>query len=401
MGTILARRRKDGSTAYMGKIIIKRGGVVIHRESKTFDRRAATAAWIAKREDELSMPGAIEQANAPRITLADAIDKYTSESRKEIGRTKAQVLAAIKSYAIGSMDCEAIDSTDIVALATELSKGRTPQTVANYLSHLAAVFAIARPAWGYRLNAEAMKDAFAVAKRLGLTGKSKERDRRPTLDELGKIMAHFQERQRRRPKSCPMHYVVAFAIFSTRRQEEITRIEWRDLDEQGSRILVRDMKNPGEKIGNDVWCDLPNHALNVIRAMPRGEGAIFPYSTDAIGAAFSRACKFLGIDDLHFHDLRHEGVSRLFEIGTSIPRAAAVSGHRSWTSLKRYTHMRQTGDKYAGWQWLDVVTSPLSASEPILDDSDALLDDEHGGDDDDDSAGGDERIGDEGRQATL
>jgi integrase len=360
MGTILARRRKNGTIAYMGKIIIKRGNAVIHRESKTFDRRAAASAWIAKREDELAKPGAIEQANRPRVTLADAIDKYTTESLKEIGRTKAQVLQAIKTYDIAAMECDRIGSAEIIALTTELSKGRKPQTVANYLSHLAAIFAIAGPAWGYSLDAKAMADAQAVAKRLGYTGKSKERDRRPTLDELEKIMAYFQERFRRRPRSCPMHYLVAFAIFSTRRQEEITRIERKDLDEQGSRILVRDMKNPGEKIGNDVWCDLPEPALKIIQAMPKRE-RLFPYSTDAISAAFTRACKFLEIPNLRFHDLRHDGVSRLFEIGTSIPHAAAVSGHRSWTSLKRYTHLRQTGDKYAGWKWSDVVTAPLGS----------------------------------------
>jgi integrase len=94
--------------------------------------------------------------------------------------------------------------------------------------------------------------------------------------------------------------------------------------------------------------------------MPKRE-RLFPYSTDAISAAFTRACKFLEIPNLRFHDLRHDGVSRLFEIGTSIPHAAAVSGHRSWTSLKRYTHLRQTGDKYAGWKWSDVVTAPLGS----------------------------------------
>ena len=151
-----------------------------------------------------------------------------------------------------------------------------------------------------------------------------------------------------------MRAIVAFAIFSTRRLDEITRIRWADLDESGSRILVRDMKNPGEKAGNDVWCDLPSEALRIIRSTPRGAGAIFPYSTEAIGAAFTRACKMLAIADLHFHDLRHDGVSRLFELGLNIPQVAAVSGHRSWSSLKRYTHLRQTGDKYAGWPWPDI-----------------------------------------------
>jgi len=93
------------------------------------------------------------------------------------------------------------------------------------------------------------------------------------------------------------------------------RLRRADLDKEGSRILVRDMKNPGEKIGNDVWCDLPAEALQIILSMPSSTDEIFPFTTDAIGMGFTRACQFLGIDDLHFHDLRHEGVSRLFEIG--------------------------------------------------------------------------------------
>jgi integrase len=91
--------------------------------------------------------------------------------------------------------------------------------------------------------------------------------------------------------------------------------------------------------------------MAIIDAMPRRGKEIFPYSVDAIGAAFTRACKILGIEDLHFHDLRHDGISRLFEMGKTIPQAASVSGHRSWSSLKRYSHLRQTGDKYSGWKW--------------------------------------------------
>jgi integrase len=87
------------------------------------------------------------------------------------------------------------------------------------------------------------------------------------------------------------------------------------------------------------------------------KGRVFPYTTDAVSAAFTRACQLLNIEDLHFHDLRHDGISRLFEMGKTIPQAASVSGHKSWQSLQRYTHLRQTGDKYSGWKWLDVVTA--------------------------------------------
>jgi integrase len=91
----------------------------------------------------------------------------------------------------------------------------------------------------------------------------------------------------------------------------------------------------------------------------------FPCSTDAVCAAFTRACYMAEINTpdmpdelrLHFHDLRHEGISRLFEMGRSIPQVACVSGHRQWNTLKRYAHLRQTGDKYASWPWLGVVTA--------------------------------------------
>ncbi len=355
MATINERLRKDGSSSFTAQIVIKQGGKTVHSEAQTFDRRQAAANWVKARERILRAPGGLERAK-PVATLAEAIDRYISTTSKAIGRTKAQVLAAIKTYDIASMDCAAITSADIVSFATALSAGRTPQTVGNYLSHLGAVFAIARPAWGFQLDEQAMKDAGKVAKRLGITGKSRERQRRPTLDELDRIMEHFREMHHRRPQSAPMHIIVAFALFSTRRQEEITRISGADLDEAGSRVLVRDMKNPGQKIGNDVWCDMPAPALAIILARPTTKAGPFPYTTDAISAAFTRACQFLDIQDLHFHDLRHDGISRLFEMGTSIPHAAAVSGHRSWTSLKRYTHVRQTGDKYAEWKWLSVVT---------------------------------------------
>ncbi|GIT85969.1 site-specific integrase [Roseobacter sp. OBYS 0001] len=289
--------------------------------------------------------------------MSDAIDRYVQESNKQIGRTKTQVLKSIKTFDIAAKHCDAITSADIVEFAQEkLNGGVQPQTVANYLAHLGAVFSIGRPAWGFPLNAQAMEDARKVADKLGITGKSRERDRRPTLDELDQLMQHFLDRSRRRPTSIPMHRIIAFAIFSTRRQEEIVRIRWKDLNVEGKRMLVRDMKNPGEKIGNDVWCDLQEQALAIIEAMPLIEDEIFPYSTDAISAAFTRACKLLEIKGLHFHDLRHDGVSRLFELGLNIPYVAANSGHRSWTSLKRYTHLRKTGDKYADWTWLAEVT---------------------------------------------
>jgi integrase len=154
-----------------------------------------------------------------------------------------------------------------------------------------------------------------------------------------------------------MQKIVALAIFSTRRQEEINLLRWDDLDDD--RILVRDMKHPGDKKGNNVYCELPPKALAIIKSMPRNQPKIFPFTTDAISAAFTRACRFIGIEDLRFHDLRNEGISRLFELGRTIPQVAAVSGHRSWTSLKWYTHVRQSKDKYENWKWKAMALAGL------------------------------------------
>nr|WP_316231698.1 tyrosine-type recombinase/integrase [Bradyrhizobium sp. SZCCHNR1051] len=55
----------------------------------------------------------------------------------------------------------------------------------------------------------------------------------------------------------------------------------------------------------------------------------------SVGTAFRRQCQQLKIDDLHFHDLRHEGTSRLFEAGFSIEQVALITGYKDWKVLRR------------------------------------------------------------------
>ena len=157
-----------------------------------------------------------------------------------------------------------------------------------------------------------------------------------------------------------MREIIAYAMFSARRQEEITTIRIEDF--QGDRQLVRDMKHPGQKKGNDTWCDVTPEAARIVEAVRPVSGPIFPYNNRSIGTSFTKACAFLGIDNLTFHDLRHEAASRLFEMGWNIPHVAAVTGHRSWVSLKRYTHLRHTGDRWAEWKWLGVLAPPSKAA---------------------------------------
>lgn len=355
MGSIAPRKRKDGSTGFTAQIVLKKDGAVVHREARTFDRRPAAVIWMEKREKELRAPGGLERAKHQGATLAEAIDKYVDQSVKAIGRTKAQVLRTIRSFPIAEKSAADIGSDDLVAFAQELaSGGRTPATVANYMSHLSAVFGVAQPAWKIPLDRQAMKDARAVLTQLGSTGKSLKRSRRPTLDELDRLLTYFQKARAHRPTMMPMAYIVTFALFSTRREAEIGRLMRADFERAGSRVLIRDMKHPGDKVGNDQWCELPAEAIRIIDALPASpDGRLMPYGADGITRNFTQACQMLGIENLHFHDLRHEGISRQFEMAKTIPQVAYISGHRQWSSLARYTHLRATGDRYEGWQWLD------------------------------------------------
>ena len=356
MATITQRTRADGTLAYTAQIRITRAGIK-HTEAQTFSRRQAAKQWATSREAELSKPGVLERATAPQSTLAGTIDRYILESVKAMGKTKAQVLASIKEHDIAKREPHTITSADIVAFGQDLlDGGRKPQTVANYMSHLAAIFAIAEAAWGIQLSQAEMARAMKVMRRMGVISKSAERSRRPTVAELDRIMEHFADTETRRPKSLPMTKIIAFALYSTRRQAEVTRIQWADLEERNGRVLVRDMKNPGDTIGNHVWVDLPPEAMRITGTMPKAGARIFPFNGDSVSAAFTRATEMLEIEDLNFHDLRHEGISRLFEMGFTIPKAASVSGHRSWVSLKRYSHLRQEGDKWAGWSWLERIS---------------------------------------------
>jgi integrase len=126
---------------------------------------------------------------------------------------------------------------------------------------------------------------------------------------------------------------------------EICSIRWRDLDQIGRAVLIRDRKDPRQKIGNDELVPLLDvtgyDALAIIqRQPPSDDGRIFPYRAHSVSSLFTRACQRLGIENLHYHDLRHDAVSRLFEAGLRIEQVALVSGHKDWKTLQRYTHLK-------------------------------------------------------------
>jgi integrase len=61
----------------------------------------------------------------------------------------------------------------------------------------------------------------------------------------------------------------------------------------------------------------------------------------SISDKFAKMTKKLGIVDLRFHDLRHEAISRMFEVRKMrVEEVRLVSGHASLEQLSRYVNLR-------------------------------------------------------------
>ena len=104
MGTIVGRARKDGSKAFTAQIVIKKGGVIVHREAETFDRKQAANAWIVKREAELKRPDGLRQKEDPLPRACHRFSPTSGKSRPAGSRATASTCATIIARAAAYVD---------------------------------------------------------------------------------------------------------------------------------------------------------------------------------------------------------------------------------------------------------------------------------------------------------
>ena len=130
--------------------------------------------------------------------------------------------------------------------------------------------------------------------------------------------------------------IIIIALETGMRRGEILRIEHSHINEPLRTLRIPITKNDTPRV-----IPLSKRALTTLLEACRGHSEpLFTVSPNAFRLAWERLRKRAGIDDLHFHDLRHEAISRLFEKGLSIPEVALISGHRDVRMLFRYTHLR-------------------------------------------------------------
>lgn len=342
MGTITARKRADGTTAYTAQIRLKDKGAIVHTEAQTFTRKALAQVWLKRRETELQEARAGGALRSAKVTVGELLDSYTAQADgiTNWGRSKTADIRRLREAGIAQKDARLLTAADLIehCKRRRLDDGAGPATVLNDVVWLRQVFLSAATNFDVKEPLLAVDAAKLELMRTKVIAKPMQRTRRMSGDEERVLTEYFSSRDGR--AQIPMLDIFLFALLTARRQEEICRIRWEDVDFDKGVGWVDDVKHPTQKIGNRRSFRILKAAMEIIERQPRTAPEVFPYNSKSIGAAFTRACHMLEIEDLHFHDLRHEATSRLFEKGYSIQEVAQFTLHTSWATLKRYTHLR-------------------------------------------------------------
>ena len=319
--------------------------------SEMFDTNAEAKRWVRQMEGALHKTKGDDQL----VKYSEIHEQYFAALTK-CGYSKQQVCKRLleywKDYRLGE-----INTSEISKYAMKRQQeGLAPATVLGELIYFGVVLqhggVIANNQEALRAKLT-LKGTITTLRNIGTAGDARKRTRRPTDEELGKIRDYIVGRPR---SQVPVWEIVLFAIGTCMRLGEIVGtggVTWEDFNEKDRTILIRGRKDPVDPSGFDQTIPLlSGHAVVLgqvidpvdiilrLRSAYMRKGRIFPYAETAISLAFTKAVKACEIEDLHFHDLRHDGISRMFLPGRySIPEVAAVSGHKSWKNLQRYTQI--------------------------------------------------------------
>lgn len=278
----------------------------------------------------------VKKADVKALTLAKALERYEKEitPRKKGAEVEKGFIRKINRHKIAKQSIYQITGEDVNSFLNSLQrdgtgpqagKALTGETKRKYASLISSLYEVARRQWRIAVP-NPVRDIF-------LPPPCKSRKRRLEDGEETRLIDALKAS--RNPAMRPL---VQLAIETAMRQGELLKMRWEDIElaNDHGRISLYDTKN-----GKDRVVPLSAKAVALIRELqrPSDGGRVFPFTKDAIRTAWDFACKRAEITGLRFHDLRHEAVSRLFELGLEQIEAASISGHISPQSLKGYTHI--------------------------------------------------------------
>lgn len=274
----------------------------------------------------------MSRAEAESTTLGELLERYLSEitpAKKGAGPESSRIRVLLR-HPLSKRFVATIRGVDVARYRDQRLQKICPGTAKRDLVVLSHLFEVARKEWGVFVH-NPVRD-------IKLPAHGKARTRRLLSSEDGTDSEESRLlqscRKARNPYLLP---VVQLALETAMRQSELGNLRWENIDTKRCTALLPDTKN-----GESRTVPLSSAAVRVLRALPRSlHGEVFPgVTTEAIKRAYIRAVRRAKIEDLRFHDLRHEATTRLFEKGLNIMEVASITSHKDLRMLRRYTHLK-------------------------------------------------------------
>lgn len=296
-------------------------------KTKSFDTHEEAERWARQVEGALAADDFIDLSEAKRTTLAEALSRYLTEV------TPTKKGAKIEAYRIGSwlrdplanQPLTAIRSLDIATWRNEkTAQGAAPTTIKNALTIISQVYKTASTEWGM----EGLRNPVTHVR---MPKNRPPRERRLELGEEERLLEACKA-----SKHPWLYPAVVVAIETAMRQGEIIALR-----REHVKGTVAFLPETHTKNSNPRSVPLSTKARAILAETPVSyDGRVFQTTKDRIEYYWTQACMKAGIENLRFHDLRHEATSRLFEKGLNHFEVMSVTGHTTTVMLKRYTHFR-------------------------------------------------------------
>jgi len=304
--------------------------------TKTFIARRDADQWARLTESELERGRYICPAEAQRTTLTDALDRYKREVsiHKKSHAVEKYYIQHWQGSKLAPLALSAIRGSDVAQYRdTRLKAGLSTTSVKHELALLSHLFSVASREWGMESLGNPVK---AIRQPVMARG----RERRVSDAEIDAVSLFVNSE---------LAVSIRLALHTAMRRGELLKLRWADIDFTKAVAVLHDTKNGDQRI-----VPLSSVAMGLLLSLVRRiDGRVFGLTDSQVShgllAATRKARKAYeeegGIDerylvDLHFHDLRHEGVSRLFEKGLNVMEVASISGHKTLSMLQRYTHLK-------------------------------------------------------------
>ena len=283
--------------------------------SKTFNHLKDARKWGSYHESKINLGNELESLDK-NLTLADLIHKYLKEitPTKKGWHMETIRMKRLLRQSIAKKRIHLLKTKDFVEYKNERIKDG--KIACRYdLTLLHHLYNVAIKQWGYLINSNPISN---VPK----PKPNPSRERRLSDNELKYILNE-------KFKNPHMQNIINIAIETGMRRGEILSIKSQNL--MKNYIWLPDSKNGNPR---KIPLTIKAKAILEMSTLP------FPITPNALRLAWNRMLKRSGITDLHFHDLRHEAISRFFEKGLSIPEVSLISGHKDVRQLMKYTHLK-------------------------------------------------------------